>query len=108
MSTATAEIVGPALGMVGAFLAIVGSLPLIGRALDARQHIEPVSSPAAAPVSPIRGWHVPTARVTRSAYRPTRRARRRHTGAHRLSGLAIGQRRVDELLTIHLVRSHAA
>ena len=107
MSQATAEIVGPALGMVGAALVIVASLPVIGRVIDSRARID-ITAAAVAPAAPLRGWHVPTERVTRSAYCPTRRARRNHTGAHRWHGLAPGQRRPHELATIQPVRSHAA
>lgn len=105
MNQATAQILGPTLGMVGAFAVIVASLPFVGRVLDVareRGALAPVYPP------PLRGWGVPTERVTRSAYRPTWRARRNHPGAHRLSGLAPGQRYAPTLNTTHLVRSHAA
>lgn len=104
MSQATAGIVGPVLGMLGAALVFVGILPVVGRIIDSA---EPVASPAPV-IPPTRGWHAPTARVTCPAYRPTRRARRHHTGAHRLSGLAPGQRYAPTLNTTHIVRSHAA
>lgn len=107
MSQATAEIVGPALGMVGAAIAIVASLPIIGRVLDSRGRVD-ITAAAVNAATPLRGWHVETERVTRRAYAPTRRARRHHTGAHRWHGLAPGQRRPHELATIQPVRSHAA
>lgn len=108
MSTATAGIIGPTLGMIGAFAVLVGSLPLLGRVLDARSHPHIILTPDEPVRAPIRGWHVPTGRVTRPAYRPSRRARRHHTGAHRLAGLAPGQRYAPTLNTTHIVRSHAA
>jgi hypothetical protein len=111
MSQATAEIVGPTLGMLGAAIVLAACLPILGRVLDvARERIATLAPvyPSQPSLTTLRGWHVPTERVTCSAYRPTRRARRYHAGAHRLSGLAPGQRYAPTLNTKHIVRSHAA
>ena len=108
MSQATADIVGPVLGMLGAAIALAACLPVAGRVLDARGRAT-LTAAAVAVATPLRGWHVPTGRVTRPAYAPTRRARRNHAGAHRWTGLAPGQRWAPTTLTTrHQVRSHAA
>ena len=108
MSYATAQIVGPALGMVAVFAALTACLPIASIVLNARQRAGLVAFAAPGPVRTLRGWTAPTHLVTRAAYRPTWRARRSHPGAHRLSGLAPGQRYAPTLSTTHLVRSHAA
>lgn len=108
MSAATAEIVGPALGMLGAAIALAACLPVAGRVLDRRGRASITAAAVSATLTPVRGWYVPTGRVTRPAYAPTRRARRNHAGAHRWTGLAPGQRWAPTLTTRHQVRSHAA
>jgi hypothetical protein len=108
MSHAASEIVIPALGMVGLFAVLVACLPVASMVLNARDRAALVAAATPGPVRALRGWTAPTHLVTRSAYRPTRRARRHHLGTHRLSGLAPGQRYAPTLNTVHQIRRHAA